>query len=259
STDVNWENVNLVGGFTRSSSEAIRKEEILQLWRCIREAYCAQPLRRFMHGFLMFKEEFELWVFDHSGAYSSGRMGIIESKEIFVRTLCSYLLMSDEELGRDISVLQRDGQSTASFTGSNDTSDQLVEIKPNPILQPRSLINRVTACYETKNKSSMVQSLWSKSENNAEVQFMKAALPIPGYVKYITSQSVYQTNIHLESFNLSCAKPQDFKAEHNSKSRGYNYHELTLPSWKKICFLSRTVMTKCGRKIDSSGSILAFL
>ncbi|VCU40878.1 Bgt-50027 [Blumeria graminis f. sp. tritici] len=68
--DVDWKNMNVGAEFTVSPSTPIRKKKFLQLSRCSCEAYCAQPLRRFMHGFLMFKEEFELWVFDRSGAYS---------------------------------------------------------------------------------------------------------------------------------------------------------------------------------------------
>ena len=181
----------------------------------------------------------------------------MDYKEIFVQEICSYLLMSDEEIGRNISVLPKDGKSIASFTGSNGALTQSVEIKPNPVVRPRCLVNRDTICFETWNKSSMTEYLWSKSEDNAEVRFMKDALPVPGVVKYITSLFVHQTNSHLGSFNISCAKLWDLKAEDNTKSRGSYYHELNLPSLKRNCFLFRIVMTSCSRKIDSSGSILA--
>ncbi|CAD6500101.1 BgTH12-04204 [Blumeria graminis f. sp. triticale] len=257
--DVDWENMNVGAEFTVSPSKSIRKKKFLQLSRCAREVYCAQPLRRFMHGFLMFKEEFELWVFDRSGAYSSGRMGIIDSKEIFVRALCSYLLMSDEELGRDMSILRKNGQSTANFTGSDSNSDQIFEIKPKPVIQSTTLVTRGTTCYKTKDKSTMIKYSWSRSADNAEVRFMKDALPLPGVVKYRASQLVYQTNSHLGNLDLSGADPWDLKADDHNVTYGSNYHAMTIPSLERNRFLFRIAMTPCGRKIDTCGSIFDFV
>ncbi|CAD6501193.1 BgTH12-01447 [Blumeria graminis f. sp. triticale] len=257
--DVDWKNMNVGGEFSISPSKQVRKDKFLQLSRCVREAYCAQPLRRFMHGFLMFKEEFELWVFDRSGAYSSGRKSIADAKEMFVRAICSYLLMSDEELGRDLSISKINGQSAVRIKGDNEESIQLFDVKSYPVVRPRSLINRATTCYETQNKLSMIKYSWSRSETNAEVQFMKDALTVPGVVKYITSDLVYQTNNHLGSLNLSDAQPCDLKAEEIIISPGTNYHNMALPSLERNRFLFRIVMTPCGRKINSSGSILAFV
>ncbi|VDB83570.1 Bgt-51676 [Blumeria graminis f. sp. tritici] len=184
--NIDWKNMNVGGECSILPSGQVRKNKFLQLSRCVREAYCAQPLRRFMHGFLMFKEEFELWVFDRSG-----RKNIVGAKEIFVRAICMYLLVSDEEPGRDLSILQIDGHSALRIKGSNHDPSQLFEIRPYPVVRPRSLIDRATTCYETKNKSSMIKYSWSSSENNAEVQFMKDTLTAPGVVKYITLDLVY--------------------------------------------------------------------
>ncbi|SZF01076.1 unnamed protein product [Blumeria hordei] len=257
--DVDWRNMNVGAEFTISPSEAMRKKKFLQLSRCVREAYCAQPLRRFMHGFQMYEKEFELWVFDRSGAYSSGRMSITDCKGIFVRAICSYLLMSDEELGRDMSLLRIDGKSIASFTGSDDNSDQLFEIRPTPVIQSPNLITRGTTCYETRDQSTMIKYSWSMSADNAEVRFMKDALPVPGVVKYIASQFIYQTNSHLGSLNLSDAKPWDLKSDDHNVSRGSSYHTMALPSLERNRFLFRIAMTPCGRKIDTDGSILDFV
>ncbi|CAD6500080.1 BgTH12-04183 [Blumeria graminis f. sp. triticale] len=257
--DVDWRNMNVGAEFTIISSEDIRKKKFLQLSRCAREVYCAQPLRRFMHGFLTFKEEFELWVFDRSGAYSWGRMSIIDRKEIFVRALCSYLLMSDEELGRDMSVLQMHGNSIASFTESDGNSDLIFEIKPKPVIQSTTLVTRGTTCYKTMDESTMIKYSWSRSADNAEVGFMKDALQVTGVVKYIASQLVYQTNSHLGSLNLSGAKPWDLKADGQNVTRGSSYHIMTQPSLERNRVLFRIAMKPCGRKIDTCGSILDFV
>ncbi|VDB96504.1 Bgt-51043 [Blumeria graminis f. sp. tritici] len=41
--DVDWENMNVGAEFTVSPSKSIRKKKFLQLSRCAREVYCAQP------------------------------------------------------------------------------------------------------------------------------------------------------------------------------------------------------------------------
>ncbi|VCU40348.1 Bgt-20542 [Blumeria graminis f. sp. tritici] len=56
--DVDWRDMNVGDEFTKSTSPAKGKEKFHQLSRCVREVICAQALRRFMHGFLIFKEGF---------------------------------------------------------------------------------------------------------------------------------------------------------------------------------------------------------
>ncbi|VCU41110.1 Bgt-51881 [Blumeria graminis f. sp. tritici] len=178
---------------------------------------------------------------------------------MFERAICSYLLMSDEELGRDLSILQINGQSAARIKGDKQESTQLFEIKSYRVVRPRSLISRATTCYEMQIKSSMIKYSRSRSENNAEVQFMKNALKVPGVVKYIKSDLVYQTDNHPGSLNLSDAQPWDLKAEDIIISPGTNYHNITLPSLERNRFLLGITMTPCCRKINPSSPSLAFV
>ncbi|CAD6500094.1 BgTH12-04197 [Blumeria graminis f. sp. triticale] len=253
-----WENINVLGEFTISPWEEERKKKFIQLSRSVREVFCAQPLRRFIHGFCLFGDQFELWLFDRSGAYSAGPKKIVDDKEMLVRAISSYLLMSDEELGRDMSILRKNGQSTANFTGSDGNSDQIFEIKPKPVIQSTTLVTRGTTCYKTKDKSTMIKYSWSRSADNAEVRFMKDALPLPGVVKYRASQLVYQTNSHLGNLDLSGADPWDLKADDHNVTYGSNYHAMTIPSLRNRRLI-RIAMTPSGRTIYSSGSILDFV
>ncbi|VCU40880.1 Bgt-50028 [Blumeria graminis f. sp. tritici] len=88
---------------------------------------------------------------------------------------------------------------------------------------------------------------------------MKDALPVPGVVKYIASQLVYQTNGHLGNLDLSGADPWDLKADDHNITQGSNYHLMNLPSLERNRFLFRITMTPCGRKIDTCGSTLDFV
>ncbi|KAI4260723.1 MAG: hypothetical protein LQ352_000115 [Teloschistes flavicans] len=72
-----------------------------ELKRYIRDAFTAQPTRRFIHGFVLHDTTMELWVFDRSGPYSSGEFDIHEESQKFIRAIAGYAMMDDEELGLD--------------------------------------------------------------------------------------------------------------------------------------------------------------
>ncbi|VCU40222.1 Bgt-50395 [Blumeria graminis f. sp. tritici] len=56
----NWENINVLGEFDKSAIGNKRKKSFMKLSRSVREVFYAQPLRRFLHGFCLFPEEFKL-------------------------------------------------------------------------------------------------------------------------------------------------------------------------------------------------------
>ncbi|KAK0703114.1 hypothetical protein B0T26DRAFT_815312 [Lasiosphaeria miniovina] len=58
-----------------------------------------QPARLFLHAFLVRGATLELWVFNRSGAYSSGHLDLAQSPHLFVQALAGYAMMSDEECG----------------------------------------------------------------------------------------------------------------------------------------------------------------
>lgn len=69
--------------------------------RAIR-VFNAQPARCFLHAFLLRGETLELWVFDRSGAYSSGVLDIACDPNLPLRVLAGYGMMSDRESGMNM-------------------------------------------------------------------------------------------------------------------------------------------------------------
>ncbi|VDB89343.1 Bgt-51082 [Blumeria graminis f. sp. tritici] len=104
-----WRDIRVIGEFTKSAG--LKGVNFHQLTRYMREIFYAQPLRKFVHGFVVHKLHAEFWVVDRSGAYSSGEISLIESQEKLVRAISSYMFMSDEELGLDIIICLKGGQS----------------------------------------------------------------------------------------------------------------------------------------------------
>ena len=254
-----WENINVLGEFTITPMVDIRKKKFLQLSRCVREVFCAQPLRRFLHGFCLFEEEFELWVFDRSGAYSSGPKHIVRDKKMFVRAISSYLLMSDEELGRDTSIIQNGADNFVQFPGSVEVPGPSFNIKSKPIVQPMRLITRGTTCYESKDELRVIKYSWSSSEENTEVNFLNIAKSVRGVVNCLATEIVYETKSHLHNLNLSKALPWKLNAGEKFISKGIKLTGAPKQSLKRNRRLTRIAMTPRGRAIYSSGSILDFV
>ncbi|VCU40297.1 Bgt-51143 [Blumeria graminis f. sp. tritici] len=250
-----WENINVLGEFTISPWEEERKKKFIQLSRSVREVFCAQPLRRFIHGFCLFGDQFELWLFDRSGAYSAGPKKIVDDKEMLVRAISSYLLMSSEELGCDMSILQNGEDRFVQFPKIGDVPGPLFEIKPEPIVQPTRLITRGTTCFETKDEMTMIKYSWTSSKENTEIDFLNMAKTVRGVVNIIASDVIYDTKSHMDSLDISISLPWDLRADDKYISEGHN----TIPSLERNRFLFRIAMTPCGRKIDTCGSILDFV
>ncbi|VCU40315.1 Bgt-20796 [Blumeria graminis f. sp. tritici] len=163
---VDGEDINVLGEINKSPSGNVRQEKFIRLSRSVRQVFCAQPLRRFIHGFCLFQEEFELWLFDRSGAYGSGLLSIVDDKEIFIRAISSYLLMSDEELGRDMSILQKGEDKFVQFRKSGNIEGSSYEIKSKPLVQAMGLFDRSITSYETKDESTVIKYSWISSEKD---------------------------------------------------------------------------------------------
>jgi len=91
----------VIGELTNSSKSTMWKKKFLQLATYMRDVFAAQPTQRFVHGFLLFDTQMQLWVFDRSGAYSSDTFDILKQPDRFIRAVNGYALMTDKELGLD--------------------------------------------------------------------------------------------------------------------------------------------------------------
>ena len=77
-----WRDVHVIGEHKQSKDNF--KSLLLQLSRYMRDVFTAQPTRSFIHGFFLYGNLMELWVFDCSGPYSSGAFNIHEKPEQFI-------------------------------------------------------------------------------------------------------------------------------------------------------------------------------
>ncbi|CAD6501097.1 BgTH12-01352 [Blumeria graminis f. sp. triticale] len=192
-----WSDVRVLGEFTKKKSSGQRNEKFYQLSRLALQVFYTQPLRHFVHGFTAFKSNFELWVFNRSGAYSSGLFNIEDDKEKLVRAICSYLLMSDQELGIDSSIEKVNGRSSVSIYDEKQKETRKFDINPNPFFMVGTIVTRGTTCFETSDKNSVVKYSWVRTPGKSEIDFLQHAHGIDGVVEYVTADIICTIGDHL--------------------------------------------------------------
>ncbi|VDB95299.1 Bgt-50105 [Blumeria graminis f. sp. tritici] len=140
-----WRDILVVGELTVSSSK-VSRQMFLQLSVYMGEVFMAQPLRRFVHGSILFEKDLQLWVSDRSGPYSCLYIDIGESPEKPVHVLVTYMLMNDEELGLDTKV-KYEGENMIvhlQVPGSKETRKFILD--PVQISQQKAYLCRGTSC-----------------------------------------------------------------------------------------------------------------
>ncbi|CCU76931.1 serine/threonine-protein kinase Sgk2 [Blumeria hordei DH14] len=259
-----WSDVRALGEFSKNSSKNKRKARFLQLSRLALEVFYTQPLRHFVHGFCVFESSFELWVFNRSGAFSSGLFDLEKDKEKLVRAICSYLLMSDQELGMDSSIRQVDGRSFVSIDDKKLKKRTEFEINPNSFFRVRTLASRGTTCFETSDESKVVKYSWFRIPGKSEIDFLYHANGIEGVVEYVSADVICTIGDHLGELNFSNASfwkisgsdPYFSTAEDAEEAE--EAEESKTPQLKDR-ELRRIVITPRGHSLRSCKTIMQFL
>ncbi|CAD6501077.1 BgTH12-06776 [Blumeria graminis f. sp. triticale] len=138
-TPHDWRDVLVLGELT-SSSVGVWKSKFLQLSVYMREVFMAQPLRRFVHGFLLFGTKLQLWI----SWRAVGRMSEVEllGKSRSIRGVATLIGSLDME---KISEL-RDGLTFTKAMQREIQPDEEPMTTPHDLLQP-----------ETSNQEGIVQ------------------------------------------------------------------------------------------------------
>ncbi|KAI3340362.1 serine/threonine-protein kinase Sgk2 [Ustulina deusta] len=163
----------LVVGEQKSSYDTGRfKADFLQLTRLVRGVFIDQPTRRFVHAFTLSASMMELWVFDRSGAYSSGAFDIHDKPDTFARALVGYATMDNNAIGLD-TFIERVGKHyyvTVDDVDSNETRIRL----SRPIVRQKAIVCRGTTCYKTQD-SYVAKFSWASDKRKLEVEQLRLA------------------------------------------------------------------------------------
>ncbi|VDB83956.1 Bgt-50338 [Blumeria graminis f. sp. tritici] len=163
-------------------------DKFLQLAVYMREVFTAQPLHKFVHGFLLLDTKLQLWVLDRSGPYPTGFIDIDENPEVLIYVITAYMLMSDEELGIDISVRHQQGQTIITVTDANTQETRTLILEAEPLITQKAIVSRGTTCYRALDGTYVVKVSWRAVDRLSEVSILKQARDVRGVSQLICSR-----------------------------------------------------------------------
>jgi hypothetical protein len=163
----------LVVGEQKLSYDTSRfKADFLQLTRLVRSVFSDQPTRRFVHAFTLCASMMELWVFDRSGAYSSGAFDIHDKPDTFARALVGYATMDNDAMGLD-TFIEREGKHYYVTVDDVDNNETRIRLS-RPIVRQKAIVCRGTMCYETQD-SNVAKFSWASDKRKMEVEQLRLA------------------------------------------------------------------------------------
>lgn len=233
-----YKDVLVVGEQKKSYDTSRFKADLLQLARYVRGVFADQPTRRFVHAFSFCASKMELWVFDRSGAYSSGPFDIHDEPDRFARALVGYTTMDDDAMGLDTFVERQDGQRYVTLDGT-DGEETRVRLDKAMVRQA-AIVCRGTTCYETQN-GHVAKFAWASDKRKLEVEHLKLAqaMGVEGVARVVAHRWI--TTI------AEMRKGLQFSAAH--RFRGEAVHLADLPL---VTTSTNTLSTNTSSKRKSS-------
>ncbi|EFR03242.1 FunK1 protein kinase [Nannizzia gypsea CBS 118893] len=173
----NWRDILVVGELKKPEDKLRDKATLLQIARCVREVFAAQPTRRFIHAFAVCGTKMEAWVFDRSGPYSSGIIDIYVNSRRFFQVLLGYTMMSDEELGLD-TFIARDEDGIKSMTVRRPGLSEETVLRLGGMLSFQSaIVCRGTTCFlaDDGQGKHVAKFSWVSDKRRPEVELLELA------------------------------------------------------------------------------------
>ncbi|KAI0838871.1 serine/threonine-protein kinase Sgk2 [Hypoxylon sp. FL0890] len=199
----------LVAGELKKSYDTSRfKADLLQLAHYVRGVFADQPTRRFVHAFSLCASKIELWVFDRSGAYSSGPFDIHDEPDKFARAFIGYTTMDDDAMGLDTFIKREDGHLYVTL---NDVNGKETKVRlAKAIVRPKAIVCRGTTCYKTQN-SHVAKFSWASDKRKLEVEQLNLAegRGVKGVARVVAHRQI--TTIAEMREGLEFPKPHKFR------------------------------------------------
>lgn len=172
-----YKDVLAVGELKKSYRSGNFKPTFKQIARLVRNVFTDQPIRRFVHAFSLCGTKMELWIFDRSGAYSSGPFDINEQPSSFARAFVGYLTMDDDPFGLD-TFRKRDRENGLyQVTLDDESSGGGGKVKftlGEAMVRRRAIACRATTCYRTM-ENQVVKFSWNSDKREAEAVQLRLA------------------------------------------------------------------------------------
>lgn len=167
-----WRDILVVGELTKSTPSRFLGK-FLQLSAYMSEVFSAQPLRTFVHGFILFGTQLYLCVYDRSGPYSCSLIEIGKSQEELVHVLAAHMLMTNKEHGIDSSIQHHDDKIVIKLQVLGTKSKREFSLETEPFECQKALVSRSTCCYRYIDKTNVVKFSWGITRQNLKLSSSK--------------------------------------------------------------------------------------
>ncbi|KAI0116873.1 serine/threonine-protein kinase Sgk2 [Daldinia grandis] len=168
-----YKHVLVVGEQKKSYATGRFKQDLLQLTRYVRGIFADQPTRRFVHAFTFCASKMELWIFDRSGAYSSGVFDIHDEPDKFAHAFVGYTSMDDNAMGLDMFIEREDNRRYVTLRNVSNDKDTRIRLD-KPMVRQKAIVCRGTTCYETEN-NHVAKFSWASDKRKLEVEHLELA------------------------------------------------------------------------------------
>ncbi|CCU75438.1 serine/threonine-protein kinase Sgk2 [Blumeria hordei DH14] len=222
-----WRDILVVGELTVSSSK-VSRQKFLQLSLYMREVFMAQPLRRFVHGFILFENDLQLWVYDRSGPYSCSYIDIGKSPKTLVHVLVTYMLMNDDELGLDPKVKYEGEDMIVHLQVPGSKELRKFTLDPVPISQQKAYLCRGTTCYRARDLSCVVKFSWRNCDGHSEIELLEMADNISGMAQILGSLSLVKISKLRDGLRFTKTMVKDIRPTEKVLTTPHDWSGVTI-------------------------------
>lgn len=140
-----WTNILVPGELKSNRAADGHTQTWLDLARYAREVFGTQYTRRFVLGFTLCRSTLRLWEFDRLGGIASSSFDINKEGLRFVSVMLGYLWMTEEQLGFDPTIIERDGKQYVDIVRNGQKECLILQ---ECITQARCVAGRATTCWK---------------------------------------------------------------------------------------------------------------
>lgn len=216
-----YKHVLVVGEHKRSFDTTDFKACMLQLTRHVRSIFADQPMRRFVHAFTIKATTMELWIYDRSGAYSSGEFNIHREPEKLARALVAYATMDDNAMGLDLFI---EWKNSHRYITVEDINGDKKRMELNGLLvRQRAVVCRGTTCFSTR--QGVAKFSWrSDKRQPSEVRHLKLAQEkgVQGVATLVGHREIMSIADLRAGLDFSSSTRHPFRTTTHERSDGYN-------------------------------------
>jgi len=176
--ECNWSHILVSGELKRNPKADTPSEAWLELATKVREVLANQDNRRFVLGFTLCGSYMRLWEFDRLGGIGSEQVNINQNGFRFMSIILGFLLMNEEQLGFDPTIITADGKRFIQIERNGQRECLIVD---KLVKRARCIAGRATTCWKAHREGDdsrtplVIKDSWQYPERQEEGEMIREA------------------------------------------------------------------------------------